>query len=82
MLQIIITILIYSLILTIVTLYKDNSSYLYIADDGNLNGYIIGKDGNATVETIGVGGYNEHVILDSGRHGQCYHFRVLVKPKK
>ena len=30
MLQIIITILIYSLILTIVTLYKDNSSYYMI----------------------------------------------------
>lgn len=59
-----------------------DAQYLYIANDGNLNGYIIGKDGNAEVETIGAGGYNEHVILDSGRHGQCYHFRILVKPKK
>lgn len=59
-----------------------DAQYLYIANDGNLNGYIIGKDGKAEVETIGAGGYNEHVILESGRHGQCYHFRVLIKPKK
>ena len=49
-----------------------DASYLYIADDGNLNGYIIGKDGKASVETIGAGGYNI----------QCFHYRVLVKPRK
>lgn len=59
-----------------------DAQYLYIADDGNLNGYIIGKDGKAEVETIGAGGYNENVVLESGRHGQRFHFRVLVKPKK
>ena len=59
-----------------------DASYLYIADDGNLNGYIIGKEGKAEVETIGAGGYNDHIILDSGRHGQVFHFRTLVKPRK
>lgn len=47
--------------------------------NGDLNGTIIGEDGSAYVETIGAGGYNRDIILDSGRHGQRYHFRVLVK---
>ena len=59
-----------------------DAQYLYIAKDGNLNGYIIGKDGNAEIETIGAGGYNDNIILESGRKGQKFHFRVLIKPKK
>ena len=47
-----------------------DASYLTIKD-GNLNGYIIGKDGNADVETIGAGGYNI----------QIFHYRTLVKPR-
>lgn len=50
---------------------------LYL-ENGDINGFIIGERGKAKVQTIGAGGYNEHVILDSGRHGQRFHFRVLI----
>lgn len=39
---------------------------------GDVNGTIAGKDGTATVKTIGAGGYNI----------QCYHFRCLVREAK
>lgn len=51
---------------------------LYIKH-GDLNGIIYGESGTCRIETIDAGGYNNDTILDSGRHGQIYHFRVLVK---
>ena len=54
-----------------------NATNLHL-ENGDINGIIIGEDGKARIQTIGAGGYNEHVILDSGRRGQRYHFRVLV----
>jgi len=45
-----------------------DASRLYIAENGNINGTVIGTEGKAKVETIGAGGYN---IV-------CFHFRTLV----
>ncbi|WP_291632198.1 hypothetical protein [Clostridium sp.] len=45
-----------------------DASYLYIANDANLNGTIIGETGKAEIRTILAGGYNI----------QCLHYRVLV----
>lgn len=59
-----------------------DASFLRIGDKGDLNGFIIGTTGKAKVETIGAGGYNEHVILDSGRRGQRYHYRTLISRLK
>jgi hypothetical protein len=46
-----------------------DASGLYIANNGEINGWIMGDIKTVKVETISAGGYNI----------QCYHFRVLVK---
>lgn len=47
-----------------------------------LDGIVIGESGTATVNTVSAGGYNQNIILDSGRHGQRFHLRTLVFESK
>lgn len=44
---------------------------------GELNGIIIGENGKARVETISAGGYNTDIIVNS-KHGQRFHYRVII----
>ena len=46
-----------------------DASGLYIAEDGNINGFIVGDKTKVKVETIYAGGYNI----------QSLHFRILLK---
>jgi hypothetical protein len=46
-----------------------DATKLYVANDGNINGYITGEIKTVEVETILAGGHNV----------QCMHYRVLVK---
>jgi len=49
-----------------------DATNLHIGAKHDLNGYIIGTNGTAKVQTIGAGGYNI----------QCFHFRTLINELK
>ena len=49
-----------------------DASALYIGPEGDINGYIVGTEGKAKIQTIGAGGYNI----------QCFHFRTLIHEMK
>lgn len=47
-----------------------DASHLYIGDNGDINGFIIGDKAKVEVTTISAGGYNI----------QRFHYRVLIRP--
>lgn len=49
-----------------------DASGLYVGDNGEINGLIVGEKAPVRVTTITAGGYNI----------QCFHFRVLVKKQE
>lgn len=51
---------------------------LSIASDGKINGIIEGSKGKVKITTIVAGGYNTNIIVNV-KHGQCAHYRVLVR---
>lgn len=59
----------------------DASNLSIGAQNGELNGIVVGTNGKCRVETVGAGGYNQDEIVNT-RHGQIFHYRVLVHKLK
>lgn len=49
--------------------------------NGEINGTVKGTNGVAKIETISAGGYNQNQIVNV-KHGQIFHYRVLVHKLK
>lgn len=55
-------------------------SHIKVGIKGDLEGYVIGTDGECELWTKGCGGFNENVIVNV-KHGQCFHFRFYVRKR-
>lgn len=55
-------------------------SHIKVGHLGDLEGYVVGTDGEAELWTTGCGGWNENVIVNV-KHGQCFHFRFYVRKR-
>lgn len=53
-------------------------SHIKVGVKGDLEGYVIGTNGECELWTKGCGGFNENVIVNV-KHGQIFHFRFYVK---
>ena len=55
-------------------------SHIKVGVKGDLEGFVIGTDGEAELWTKGCGGFNENVIVNV-KHGQTFHFRFYVRKR-
>lgn len=55
-------------------------SHIKIGVKKDLEGYVVGTDGEAELWTSGAGGFNTNVIVNV-KHGQCFHFRFYVRKR-
>lgn len=55
-------------------------THIKVGHLGDLEGYVIGTNGEAELWSTGCGGFNENVIVNV-KHGQSFHFRFYVKKR-
>lgn len=55
-------------------------SHIKVGHKGDLEGYVVGTNGEAELWTTGCGGWNENIIVNV-KHGQCFHFRFYVRKR-
>lgn len=55
-------------------------SHIKVGHLGDLEGYVIGTNGEAELWSSGAGGFNENVIVNV-KHGQIFHFRFYVRKR-
>lgn len=55
-------------------------THIKVGAKGDLEGYVIGTNGEAELWTTGCGGFNENVVVNV-KHGQCFHFRFYVRKR-
>ena len=55
-------------------------SHIKVGVKGDLEGYVVGTNGEAELWTSGAGGFNTNVIVNV-KHGQIFHFRFYVRKR-
>ena len=55
-------------------------SHIKVGVKGDLEGWVVGTDGEAELWTSGAGGFNTDVIVNV-KHGQIFHFRFYVRKR-
>ena len=55
-------------------------SHIKVGHKGDLEGYVVGTNGEAELWSSGAGGFNTEVIVNV-KHGQIFHFRFYVRKR-